>query len=65
MAQIICTSTGTVLDLKSCVLVPDGAVSEEELDSASDSEIATFALERGVPLVSLVQLFFCFSPNIP
>lgn len=61
MALIICASTGTVLDAQSCILVQDDAISDDELDSRSDSEIAALAKERGMFLSSFVPL----SPKQP
>ena len=47
---LIDTVTGTILDPSSCVLVPDSALTGEELDSASDSEITEIGKELGKPL---------------
>jgi hypothetical protein len=51
---IIDTSTGTVLNAHTCVLVPDDALSEAEweaLDNMSDTESADIGRERGRPIL--------------
>ena len=54
MSVIICTSTGTMLTAETCRLVSDDAFTDAEWDlmeSCSDSEIADFGRERGVPIL--------------
>lgn len=46
---LIDTVTGTILNPSGCVLVPDSALIDEELDC--DSEITEIGRERGKPLI--------------
>ena len=52
---VIDGSSGTILPLHSCYVLRQSAMDAANLDSASDSEICTFAVQNGERLSNFVQ----------
>lgn len=52
---VIDASSGTILPLHSCYVLEQSEMDASCLDSASDSQICTFALQNGTPLSHFVQ----------
>lgn len=52
---VIDASSGTILPLHSCYVLRQSEMNAEKFDSASDSEICTFAVQNGERLSNLIK----------
>jgi len=52
---VIDVSSGTIVSLDSCYVLRQSGIDDGNLDSASDSEICTFAVQNGTSLSHFIQ----------
>lgn len=53
--HVIDASSRTIVSLDSCYVLRQSGIDDGNLDSASDSEICTFAVQNGAPLSHFIQ----------